>query len=377
MVVALALSATTAPKLIAQETVTVGVDVDSSGNTAGSLGEIQNCRTVQQGDSFEIDVFAQGIPALSAQGGGIAGYGFDILFDPSVIQLGGDNDGDNAKRTSDGVDNDRDGQTDEPGEGYDEDPSERAAPFGVDNDGDTSVDEDAINHTHIKLPKAIDFTSAPQQNDPANSGGGGAYRIDGAVFSEFGSGDGALVRVPLKAVGPGLSNVILSDIVGGDGVPDIFSAGAATYLVAIQNAAIGVGKSCTPPPPVPAATVPPVQGRDSDGDGLSDTQEKVLGTNPNNTDTDGDGISDGDEVNTRGTDPLAADSADAGSPPPGGALVTPSGDVTGDQPKAAADEGDGGGLGTGAWIAVIIGGGIAVVAVGTGALIARRRMRSR
>jgi serine/threonine protein kinase len=42
---------------------------------------------------------------------------------------------------------------------------------------------------------------------------------------------------------------------------------------------------------------------DSDGDGLSDYQESILGTNPNNPDTDGDGLSDGDEVFIYGTDP--------------------------------------------------------------------------
>ncbi|WP_175974000.1 Rib/alpha-like domain-containing protein [Corynebacterium sp. Marseille-Q2823] len=38
------------------------------------------------------------------------------------------------------------------------------------------------------------------------------------------------------------------------------------------------------------------KGKDSDNDGLTDDQEKELGTDPNNADTDGDGIKDGDEV---------------------------------------------------------------------------------
>src|SRR6478735_7435387 len=46
---------------------------------------------------------------------------------------------------------------------------------------------------------------------------------------------------------------------------------------------------------------------DSDGDGLTNSQEAGLGTNPNNPDTDADGLSDGAEVNTHGTNPLAAD----------------------------------------------------------------------
>jgi hypothetical protein len=46
---------------------------------------------------------------------------------------------------------------------------------------------------------------------------------------------------------------------------------------------------------------------DIDGDGLSNTQESALGTDPRNPDTDGDGLSDGAEVNTYGTNPLLAD----------------------------------------------------------------------
>ena len=46
---------------------------------------------------------------------------------------------------------------------------------------------------------------------------------------------------------------------------------------------------------------------DSDGDGLSDEEEAMLGTDPDNTDSDGDGLSDGDEVNTHNTDPTLED----------------------------------------------------------------------
>jgi hypothetical protein len=42
---------------------------------------------------------------------------------------------------------------------------------------------------------------------------------------------------------------------------------------------------------------------DSDGDGLSDAQEMILGTDPFNPDTDGDGFTDGVEV-AAGSDPL-------------------------------------------------------------------------
>lgn len=50
---------------------------------------------------------------------------------------------------------------------------------------------------------------------------------------------------------------------------------------------------------------------DTDGDGLTDSEEDTLGTDPNDSDTDGDGLSDGQEVE-EGTDPLDPDSDDDG-----------------------------------------------------------------
>ena len=50
---------------------------------------------------------------------------------------------------------------------------------------------------------------------------------------------------------------------------------------------------------------------DTDGDGLLDSEEDALGTDPNDADSDDDGINDGDEV-AGGTDPLDSDSDDDG-----------------------------------------------------------------
>lgn len=74
----------------------------------------------------------------------------------------------------------------------------------------------------------------------------------------------------------------------------------------------------TPPPQTEVTTVPPTevpsnplpppnQGPDTDEDGLSDTIEGDLGTNPGAKDSDGDGLDDGDEVNVYKTSPTKAD----------------------------------------------------------------------
>ncbi len=54
-------------------------------------------------------------------------------------------------------------------------------------------------------------------------------------------------------------------------------------------------------------TLTPVNPNDPDGDGLSNEQELLLGTDPDNPDTDGDGLSDGEELSVTATDPLRLD----------------------------------------------------------------------
>ncbi len=51
---------------------------------------------------------------------------------------------------------------------------------------------------------------------------------------------------------------------------------------------------------------------DTDGDGLMDTEERRLGTNPAVADSDTDGLFDGEEVTTYGTDPLDPDTDEDG-----------------------------------------------------------------
>jgi subtilisin family serine protease len=102
---------------------------------------------------------------------------------------------------------------------------------------------------------------------------------------------------------------------GIDGV-DFKLAGEACFEAAAPATPVYLGASKTPLTMAQVALhngpscATPV---DSDGDGLNDSEEAGLGTDPNKADTDGGGVNDGDEVNN-GTDPLDASDDNATSP---------------------------------------------------------------
>jgi len=90
----------------------------------------------------------------------------------------------------------------------------------------------------------------------------------------------------------------------------------------------------------------PLPSSDCDGDGLSTSEEATAGTDPDNRDTDNDGVDDGQEVITDGTDPLDPCSSAGGSPPAdsdcdGDGLSLSEEAVLGTDPNQADTDGDG------------------------------------
>ena len=60
-----------------------GIDVDSSGNTATSLGTIDRCISVEQGASFDVDVFLDSIPSPHNLGG----FEYTLRYDSTKLQV--------------------------------------------------------------------------------------------------------------------------------------------------------------------------------------------------------------------------------------------------------------------------------------------------
>ncbi|MDP2950292.1 MAG: thrombospondin type 3 repeat-containing protein [Chloroflexota bacterium] len=67
---------------LAASTVTLGVDADSAGNSATSLGAIEASRTVACGETFFMDIFIQDVTDLLV-------WSVTLNYDPSVLRING------------------------------------------------------------------------------------------------------------------------------------------------------------------------------------------------------------------------------------------------------------------------------------------------
>jgi hypothetical protein len=122
-----------------------------------------------------------------------------------------------------------------------------------------------------------------------------------------------------RAAGSGLSSFTIDS--DRDGLPDLYEQQRGLDPASrdsdndgfddaseVRNRALDpLAPNGGPGRPVPAAG----GGVDSDGDGLSDTEEELIGTDPHRADTDSDGLADGDE-SIHGSNPLSFDSDNDG-----------------------------------------------------------------
>jgi hypothetical protein len=210
-------------------TVQVAIDVETSDNRDNALGPTDTCNStpLQVGDTIDIDVVVRGVPAFVpsptiGQFGknGIAGFGFNLLFDPSILQVN------------------------------------NVLAF----DGPTILK--AADHPVPVAFLNYDGYSSGQNQPPGRSGN---VRVDLInLGSNFANGDGVLTRITLQAVGTGTSRLDFEDTPGDTTLPQVYfngGDGGELYGVTKSPAALVVGGgSCANPTPGPFPTPTRVPG---------------------------------------------------------------------------------------------------------------------
>ena len=293
-----------------------GLDDSYDSDDGGAAIVIVNTDATGQPDYLDDDSDDDGVPDLTeghdANGDGIAdvmpaagnadadGDGLNDNFDSVVGPAANNATGSNSSLpNNDGVDNrdwrDSDDDNDgTPTSGEDGNNNGNFADDDADNDGTPDYLESSLIDN--------DGDGVPAEDDPDDN--------DPCVPSQFGAGcttdtdnDGE----------PDSDEGELTDT-DGDGIPD--------YLEPSNVDTDGDGFNDEMDPgnldPCIPSTIAPGCTQDSDNDGLTDGEEDILGTDPNNPDTDGDGIEDGIEtggdasVDPGETSPLDIDSDDDG-----------------------------------------------------------------
>ncbi len=147
---------------------------------------------------------------------------------------------------------------------------------------------------------------------------GGGTNYDLSVYRptlpDLGTIQGIVISDQSSAV---LSGAMISSLLGSSVVGSALTFEDGTFTLKVEAGSIDVTAmlpgylSTTETITVTAGDVTQLGIRlapDTDGDGLTDSQEISIGTDPNNPDTDGDGMNDGDEVNA-GRNPLVNEPA--------------------------------------------------------------------
>ena len=200
------------------------VDTDITGNTATSLGPVDDCGTIPAvGGQLQVDVAIAEYPA----GGSLKGYDLTVAYDPAVLEV-------TAKRG------------------------------------------DLLLYSGGGSP-----LSAISEQTP-DTDGSYYYMAEASLGSTVASA-GVLIRLTFQAVGPGQSTITV-----GTGYAPVLTTealGETVPVSQVNQGFIAVGGACVPSaqpgPPFPA---PPARacigGPDTDGDGFTDCEENFMGTLP-------------------------------------------------------------------------------------------------
>jgi hypothetical protein len=180
----------------------VAIDTETSGNAANSVGAIQDCLAPVSSSTFNVDVVAKGIPSFANFAGGLGGFDFTLVYDPSQLVVTAVND-------------------------------QMMLAVGAHNIASTTeAPPDTDGHF---LVRAYDLSNNPE------------------------SGDGVLARITLNAIGHGPSSLsVIAPPPARDGVPQVVDNENWIYSInSVDGALIRIDSACGTPTPTPSPTPVP------------------------------------------------------------------------------------------------------------------------
>jgi hypothetical protein len=209
----------------------LAVDTDPTGNTATSLGTIQDCVTASSGELVTVDVVVDSVPEP-----GVQSFAVDVLYDPAILEV-------------------------------------------------TAVDYNqllvASGGSLFTIVNPLPDRDGDYRFEAADLAGAGAYE----------TGPGVFLRITFRAVGTGVSQIVLSDELSGDFMPNVIypPAGDKFWIEQLQAGAISVGTNCPSPADlrVDSASVN-VPAQATAGESFNLTVDSVVSNAGPNSPVDGD-----------------------------------------------------------------------------------------
>ncbi len=209
--------------------VNLALDANASGNTATSVGTIESCAQVAAGGTIVIDVVAQNIPPFDGGGGGLAGFGFNIVYDETKLDI-----------------------------------TARATPLDATK---SLLATEATSSVSSFTDTVPDSTI-----NAANLGYGNFQIVELDQDSVYESGSGRIFSFTVSVLGSasaGNTVLDLTDVMSkdelaggdGDGNPELYNSDTSIYDATVGDATLSIGQACGAggtPTPTPAPTTPGV-----------------------------------------------------------------------------------------------------------------------
>jgi hypothetical protein len=175
----------------------VAIDLNTAGNGPTAIGTIEGCRDdLATNATFDLDI------VIDDNDDGINGISFNLLFDPAVLRI-----------------------------------DARSGPTPILFMQDTPVG------TYFELGDTPPITDGDFRHEAVELGGPGTFE----------TGPGVMARFTATVVGPGVSTLILDDLIQQDGQPNIIGSDSSPIpIVQFSQAEIlNDGSSCPSPTPSP------------------------------------------------------------------------------------------------------------------------------